>query len=225
LDQLEELTLKSIQIAKEAIQESGKSILLAASLPPLETSYRPDLVLDSALMDSMYKELYSILENNVDIIICETMSHSAEARSALASIQGSKAQKWLSWTIYGNQNTLPSGETITEAFNVVSDLECDAYLINCGGANLITEGIKELRPLTNKRIGGYGNSEKIEITNKDRSDRPEEDHWSAATAINENEYTEEVKVWVKEGATIVAGCCRTRPSHIKNMAEAFQTNI
>ena len=32
LDQLEELTLKSIQIAKEAIQESGESILLAASL-------------------------------------------------------------------------------------------------------------------------------------------------------------------------------------------------
>ena len=92
-------------------------------------------------------------------------------------------------------------------------------------ANLITEGIKELRPLTNKRICGYGNSEKIEITNKDRSDRPEEDHWSAATAINEREYTEEVQGWVKEGATIVAGCCRTRPSHIKNMAEAFQANI
>ena len=224
LDQLEALTLKSIQIAKEAIQESGKNILLAASLPPLETSYRSDLILDPALMDLMYKELASILENNVDIIICETMSHSAEARSALASIQHSSAQKWLSWTIYGNQNTLPSGETITEAFNEVSDLKCDAYLINCGGANLITEGLKELRPLTTKRIGGYGNSEKIEISNEDRSDRPEEDHWSSATAINEKEYTEEVQVWIKEGATIVAGCCRTRPSHIKHMAEAFQTN-
>ena len=34
-DQLEDLTLLSISIAKEAIKESGKDILLATSLPPL----------------------------------------------------------------------------------------------------------------------------------------------------------------------------------------------
>ena len=224
LDQLEDLTLKSLEIAKEAIQESGRDILLAASLPPLETSYRSDLILDSISMDSMYRELASILENNVDIIICETMSHSAEARSALAAIQNSNSQKWLGWTLYGNQNTLPSGETITEAFNAVSDLKCDAYLINCGGVNLITEGIKELRSLTDKRIGGYGNSEKIAISKEDRSDRPEEDHWSSATTISEKEYAKETQIWVEEGATIVAGCCRTRPSHIKILAETFQEN-
>ena len=221
LDQLEELTLKSIQIAKEAIQESGKDILLAASLPPLETSYRSDLILETASMDMMYQELASILENNVDIIICETMSHSREARSALASIQKSKSQKWIGWTLYGNQNTLPSGETITEAFNFISDLKCDAYLINCGGANLITEGIKELKSLTNERIGGYGNSEKIEISHEDRSDRPEEDHWASATPINEKEYAKEAQIWVEEGASIVAGCCRTRPSHIAEIVKTF----
>jgi homocysteine S-methyltransferase len=172
-------------------------------------------------MDMMYQELASILENNVDIIICETMSHSREARSALASIQESKSQKWIGWTLYGNQNTLPSGETITEAFNFISDLKCDAYLINCGGANLITEGIKELKSLTNKRIGGYGNSEKIEISYEDRSDRPEEDHWASATSINEKEYAQETQLWVAEGASIVAGCCRTRPAHIAEIAKTF----
>ena len=221
-NQLEDLTLHSISIAKEAIKESGKNILLAASLPPLETSYRSDLILEPDFMDSMYKELASILENNVDIIICETMSHSLEARSALKSIQDSKSQKWLAWTLYGNQNTLPSGETITEAFNAISDLSCDAYLINCGGANLITDGIKELRSLTNKRIGGYGNSEKIAISKASRSNRPEEDHWSSATAINEKEYAKEAKIWVEEGATIIAGCCRTRPAHIEQIAKTLQ---
>lgn len=218
---LEELTLKAIQIAREAIEESGKDILLAASLPPLETSYRSDLIIDSKSMDSMYMELAKILENEVDIIICETMSHSKEARSALTSIQKSRSQKWLGWTVYGNQNTLPSGETITEAFNIVSDLDCDAYLINCGGANLITEGIKELKKLTDKKIGGYGNSEKIDISNEDRSDRPEEDHWASATPIDEEEYAKEAEIWVKEGASIVAGCCRTRPAHIKEIVRTL----
>ena len=216
-NQLEELTLRSIQLAKEAIQESGKEVMLAASLPPLETSYRSDLILESTSMDSMYAELASILEGEVDIIICETMSHSEEARSALSSIQKSKSQKWLGWTVYGHQNTLPSGESITEAFKKISDLDCDAYLINCGGANLITEGIKELKTLTNKRIGGYGNSEKIEFSDKSRSNRPEEDHWAAASNIDEKEYAREVKKWVEEGASIVGGCCRTRPAHIKEI--------
>tara|TARA_B100001109_G_scaffold95526_1_gene77695 strand:- start:756 stop:1649 length:894 start_codon:yes stop_codon:yes gene_type:complete len=216
-NQLEELTLRSIQLAKEAIQESGKEVMLAASLPPLETSYRSDLILESTSMDSMYAELASILEGEVDIIICETMSHSEEARSALSSIQKSKSQKWLGWTVYGHQNTLPSGESITEAFKKISDLDCDAYLINCGGANLITEGIKELKTLTNKRIGGYGNSEKIEISDKSRSNRPEDDHWAAALNIDEKEYAREVQKWVEEGASIVGGCCRTRPAHIKEI--------
>ncbi len=218
---LEELTLKSIQIAKEAIQESGKEILLAASLPPLETSYRSDLILSINSMNSMYAELTSIMEGKVDIIICETMSHSKEARSALSSIQESRSQKWLGWTVYGNQNTLPSGESITEAYSAISDLKCDAYLINCGGANLITEGIKELKTLTTKRIGGYGNSEKIEISNNNRSNRPEEDHWAAAVTIDEKGYAEEAQKWVKEGATIVAGCCRTRPAHIEEIIKTL----
>ena len=37
-DQLEELTLLSISLAKDAIKESGKNIMVAASLPPLELS-------------------------------------------------------------------------------------------------------------------------------------------------------------------------------------------
>ena len=75
-DRLEELTLLSISIAHEAIKESGKDVLLAASLPPLETSYRADLILDFDQMKEQYSELAAILEGKVDIIICETMAHS-----------------------------------------------------------------------------------------------------------------------------------------------------
>ena len=36
-DQLEDLTLKAISLAKEAVKESGKEVDIAGSLPPLET--------------------------------------------------------------------------------------------------------------------------------------------------------------------------------------------
>ena len=44
-EDLKRLTLKSIDIARKAITKSQKNIKLMGSLPPLETSYRPDLVL------------------------------------------------------------------------------------------------------------------------------------------------------------------------------------
>ena len=80
-DQLEDLTLLSLSIARDAIKESGKDIKLAASLPPLETSYRADLILDYSKMYDQYQELANILEGEVDIIICETMAHSSGSQS------------------------------------------------------------------------------------------------------------------------------------------------
>jgi homocysteine S-methyltransferase len=222
-DRLEELTLLSLSIAKEAIEESGKDILLAASLPPLETSYRADLILDEIMMASQYDELAKILEGRCDIIICETMSHSTEAKIALSSIQNSNAEKWLSWTLHGNRcNTLPSGETIAEAFKQTSDLSCDAYLVNCCGANLVTESLKELKKLTNKPFGGYANSELIELSvDNTKEISAENNHWESAITIDEETYTSEVSKWIDEGASIIAGCCRTRPSHIKDMVSNF----
>ena len=220
-DRLEELTLLSIYIAKEAIKESGKNILLATSLPPLETSYRADLVLDKSKLEEQYAELVEIIEGKTDIIICETMAHSQEAEIALRSIQNSKSKKWLSWTLHGNRNNkLPSGEHIIEAFNRTSTLICDAYLINCCGANMITESMKELKNLTSKPFGGYANSEFIKtIDDASLEINAEDDHWNSATTIDEKTYTNEVAKWLEEGATIIAGCCRTRPSHIKDMVD------
>ena len=47
----------------------------------------------------------------------------------------------------------------------------------------------------------------------------EDDHWGSATTIDEKTYTNEVSKWLDEGATIIAGCCRTRPSHIEHMVK------
>tara|TARA_Y100000768_G_scaffold67926_1_gene47589 strand:- start:12335 stop:13231 length:897 start_codon:yes stop_codon:yes gene_type:complete len=217
-DEFEDLTILSLALAREAIDQSGKDIMLAASLPPLETSYRADLILDSSEMLDQYVELAEILEGKADIIICETMAHSQEAKIALSSIQNSKARKWLSWTLHGNKlNLLPSGEHINDAFKVTSDLHCDAHLINCCGVNLVTESLKELKKLTDKPFGGYANSELIEIDFNSKDIHSEEDHWDSAKTIDEKTYTSEVLKWVDEGATIIAGCCRTRPSHIKDL--------
>ena len=219
-DQLEDLTLKAVDIAKEAIKESGKNILLAGSLAPLETSYRADLILPESEMVEYYSELASILENEVDIIICETMSSSLEAKCALSSIQQSNAKIWVSWTLHGNRrNTLPSGENIKLALLDLQELRADAFLINCCGANLVAEAIKTLSDLTNKPVGGYANAENIIAfsENFNINSQAEDDQRDSRIQINESDYANEVEKWIALGATIIGGCCRTRPSYIREL--------
>jgi S-methylmethionine-dependent homocysteine/selenocysteine methylase len=219
-DQLEDLTLKAVDIAKEAIKESGKNILLAGSLAPLETSYRADLILPESEMVEYYFELASILENEVDIIICETMSSSLEAKCALSSIQQSNAKIWVSWTLHGNRrNTLPSGENIKSAFLDLQELKADAFLINCCGANLVAEAIKTLSDLTIKPVGGYANAENIIAfsENFNINNQAEDDQRDSRMQINESDYANEVEKWIDLGATIIGGCCRTRPSYIREL--------
>ena len=223
-DELIDLTLKSIELGKQAIKESNKDVKLAGSLPPLETSYRADLIQDKDKMIEQYSEIASILEGEVDIVICETMSCILEAECALSSVQNSKAEVWLSWTLMGNRvNLLPSGENIVDACNAIKDLRVDAYLVNCCGANLITEALASMNEITSKPIGGYANPELIspDTKNLNLTKNPESDHRSAATEIDEDRYAEEAIKWVENGATIIAGCCRTKPSYIKKLREVL----
>ena len=220
--ELESLTLKSIEIAQSAISKSKKEeIKILGSLPPLETSYRADLILHEEEMDKQYSEIANILKDKVDIIICETMASALEAKCALRAALNTNMPVWVSWTLHGNQmNTLPSGEKINDAFSKLAGLEPEAYLVNCCAANLVTPSLKVLNELTDIRLGAYANAENIQIeSNPSQSNSAEERHWESATEIDEETYLKEAGKWIKEGASIVGGCCRTRPSYIKELSE------
>ena len=117
-NKLKGLTLLSIELAHNAKKRSGKDVKIIGSLPPLETSYRADLVINEKEIYKNYKEIASILKNNVDVIICETMSSSIEAKIALNAALETNTESWISWTLHGNRlNVLPSGETLENAFN------------------------------------------------------------------------------------------------------------
>jgi len=220
-NELESLTIKSIEIAKEALLKTKRSdVKILGSLPPLETSYRADLILKEEEMNKQYSEIANILKDKVDIIICETMASALEAKCALKAALETNMPVWVSWTLHGDvRNTLPSGETVNQAFLELNGLEPDAYLINCCAANLVTPSIKALKELTDVPIGGYANAENV-ILNATNSNLKlaAERHWDSAIEINEKAYLEEAKLWIKEGASIVGGCCRTKPSYIKELS-------
>ena len=217
---LEELTSLSIDIAKEAKKESGKNIKIAASLPPLDTSYRPDLVGDITSIEKKYMEIVDIVKDRVDLIIIETMSSSMEASGALSACAKADIEVWLGYTLQGiRKNILPSGENLIDAINKVKHFNISAYVINCSSANITTEAIKLLSNEIDKPFGGYANSVNVNqiIDGDDEVANAEDLQVENQQLINAIDYSVIVKNWIDNGATIVGGCCGTSPEHIKKI--------
>ena len=129
---------------------------------------------------------------------------------------------WLSFTLHGNRkNTLPSGELLTEAIEAVSSYDFQAMLINCCATNQLTDAMRLLAQYTTLPYGGYANPERVhtygDSIGVDRD--PEGSRKSSAASIDIPQYISDVKDWVELGATIVGGCCRTRPAHIRKIRE------
>ncbi len=219
---LEELTSLSIDIAKEAKKESGKNIKIAASLPPLDTSYRPDLVGDITSIEKKYMEIVDIVKDRVDLIIIETMSSSMEASGALSACAKADIEVWLGYTLQGiRKNILPSGENLIDAINKVKHFNISAYVINCSSANITTEAIKLLSNEIDKPFGGYANSVNVSqiINGENEVDNAENMQVKHQQLINALDYSVIVKNWIDDGATIVGGCCGTSPEHIKKISD------
>ena len=219
-NKLEDLTLLSIDLAKEARQITNSNTKIAASLPPLDTSYRPDLVGDSDSLMRKYSEIVEIIKDKVDLIMIETMSSSAEAIGALKACKDIGMEVWLGFTLHGvRKNTLPSGESLTEALTAVKNYDVDAFLINCCSANMTSEAMKIFANEVKKPFGGYANSEIVDYIElgDDALDNAEDLQRESRKPINADQYSESVKEWIKTGASIVGGCCRTTPKHIEKI--------
>jgi S-methylmethionine-dependent homocysteine/selenocysteine methylase len=221
-DRVEELTELAVDLAEKACERAGRRPRIAGSFPPLETSYRADLVKGREEVLDGYRRIASVLTRRVDLIMCETLASSHEAMWACEAASETGLEYWMSWTLQGTRlNTLPSGESLTDAFTALGDLEPSAYLINCCGANFVTAALPILGELPTAPIGGYANAEHVVPDDESAGTAadPESAQRRAATVLKPDAYAEEAKRWLDAGASIVGGCCGTRPKYIRALRD------
>ena len=216
-DKMPELIHLAGKLAREAVKDSKKKVTVAGSLPPLEESYRPDLVIDKEEAVPIYETLIKELTPYVDIFICETMSSIKEMQHVIQALQNLDNVKpvWISWSLKEDKkNQLRSGESINEAFNASASIKPEAYLFNCTDPFAITEGLKELKELTQKPIGGYPN-----VFNVPDGWTLDNDVQVSLRDLSVEKFLEFAEEWRNLGATIIGGCCGIGPKFIKAVAD------
>lgn len=223
-DRFEELTLRALELAQQARDASGRAVRVAGSLPPLRTSYRANEVGDDEAILADYRRIAEILAPKVDIALCETLSSAREARAAVTAASEAGTEVWLSWTLQGDRiDRLPSGETVAQAHAAVEDFDVRAFLFNCCGANFVTSALAILRKLTDAPIGGYANSANvIEAEASAPIPQPEQ---LQREVLDIDGYALAVTQWMDAGATLVGGCCSTRPAHIARLRALIDARI
>lgn len=218
-DRFPELAQLAGQIARRVADEADDPVLVAGSLPPLDESYRWDLVPSSKEAQPVYTALAQALLPYVDVFLCETMSTAAEAVNAVSAarqVAGGSKPVWVSWTLAETPGGgLRSGEPIAEAVAALAPYDVDAYLFNCTTPEAITAGLVELRALTDKPIGAYPNRLHIPagwtLDNEIPAGRRE---MSVAQFLS---FAED---WRHSGASMIGGCCGIGPDFIRALSQA-----
>ena len=218
-DKFEYLNKKAGQIALD-VKKEFPNILVAGGLPPQNLTYEADDRSDDEIIKD-FNEQAKLLDPYVDFFYFDVWSSIKEFRCGIKAIK--EFNKPYLIGIHISEGTkLPSGENISDIKNII-DQQLLGIILACVSPENYEINLKELKNLNvpfGFKINGY-------ITTKPKNG------YSATFAKlngNPNEFlghredlTPEkvgkiIKKYKDNGATILGGCCETRPLHISAMA-------
>ena len=218
-DRFVELNLLACHLAVEARELSRREVVIAGSLPPLRGSFRPDLVGPGEEIEALYREQADLLAPHVDLLLCETMSSAVEGLAAASAACRTGKPVWVSWTLHEDRSgNLRSGETVEAAVAALRGLPVTGFLANCCAPESVTRAISNLAASKAAWIGGYANTfAPIPEDWTLSGDKDTDGLLTLREDLDPDHYAGHVADWLAAGATVVGGCCGTRPAHIAKM--------
>ena len=215
-----ELNELACRLAAEARAGAEQDVWIAGSLPPLHGSYRPDRVRPYAEIEPLYREQAEILAPHVDLLLCETMSSAEEAVAAAAAACATGKPVWVSYTLHEDRSgRLRSGESIAEAVRALGALPVSGVLANCCAPESIAAAMPALVATGAAYVGGSANTfAPVPATWTLDGGGPTDGVLGLRPDLDPPAYRAHVERWWAAGATVVGGCCGTRPAHIALLA-------
>lgn len=210
----------ALDAAETARNDAGHG-LIAGAIGPLGATYRPDLCPTPEDAARLYQEPISHLKGRADLLLFETLSSVDQVEGVLLATEGHGVPVWIAVTVSDSDGTcLRSGEPLTKLQPLLSRFSPDAVLINCAPPEVIGDGLDALAGLPCP-LGALGNGF-TKISDAFLGDAPTVDTLERRTDLSPEVYAGFARDWVRQGATIVGGCCEVGPCHIAAVAQALQ---
>ena len=217
--------LHSVALARQAASAfPDKHIVIAASLGPYGAAlhngaeYHGNYTCTFADLVQFHADRINVLANasgqeTPDLLAFETLPSLAEAEAiGQALMPHPELAAWFTFTC-ADQEHVAHGELLRQCAAAVAAFpQTVAIGVNCTHPTLIPALIAELRDASDKPIVVYPNSG---------------EGWDAKnrcwTGIGDPAaYRAQAAQWFAAGAQIIGGCCRTRPAHIREVAQVVR---
>jgi homocysteine S-methyltransferase len=219
-DKFEYLNTKAGEIAKKA-KDLHPHVLVAGGLPPQYLTYEADTRPDDEIKENFYDQA-KLLDPFIDFFYFDVLSSVREFKLAIQAIE-SFNKPYLVGAHISEGVKLPSGENISEIITTIDHKNLLGIILACVSPENYEKNLNEIKSLgvpfgfklngfiTTKPTSGYTNT-----FNKSKTGNPNE-----FLGHREDLMPEKMALIVKKfkeaGATILGGCCETRPAHIKEI--------
>ena len=221
-NKFEILNKKAGEIAKK-IKKKYPSILVAGGLPPQNITYSEDTRNENEIMRN-FQDQAKILNPYIDFFYLDVLSSIREISIAINSIKEFNKPFLIGAHISEGIN-LPSGEKLSDITKKIETKNLLGVILACVSPENFERNIDEIKKLgypfgfkmnafeKTKISGGYTSSYK-----KSKTGNPNE-FLGQRKDLTPDKMAEFAKKFKDAGATILGGCCETRPAHIKKISE------
>ncbi len=195
-----QLAHSAVAVCRQAV---GPRAQVAGSLAPLEDCYAPERTPDDAALAREHAALAEVLTAaGCDLLLVETMPTRRELVAAVRAAAACGLPVWAAVT-FGPEGRWFAGDELRRAADEAQRAGASAFLLNCSDPATITARLGELAPREGLRLGAYGNA-----------------IFDRGGLWTPTRYAREARRWEAAGATILGGCCGTRPEHLRAVTTA-----
>lgn len=219
-DTADQLMLRSVELAHQALNDNSSTALVAASLGPYGamlhdgSEYSGDYRVSTTVLRDFHESRIALFDTaNVDVLALETVPSLQEAEVLATLLRQTGTPSWVSFSCKDEAH-ISDGTTIEDAVRLFANHpKVCAIGINCTAPEFAVSLIRKIhRALPHKAIIAYPNSGEIYTA----------DNNSWAGEADVDGFATEARHWIASGASIVGGCCRVSPRQIAAMAAAVR---
>ena len=221
-DKFEYLNKKAGEIALEAKKLYPKT-LIAGGLPPQYLTYEADTRDEDEIRENFYSQA-KLLNPYIDFFYFDVLSSIKEFKIAIDCIKEFDKPYLIGAHISEGTN-LPSGEKISEIITKIKQEKLLGIILSCISPENYDLNLNEIKnldvPFGFKLNAFIKTNPKPNYTGaykKSKTGNPNE-FLGQRKDLTPEKMAEFAKKFKDAGATILGGCCETRPSHIKAISD------
>jgi len=219
-DKFEYLNKKAGEIAKKT-KEFYPHILVAGGLPPQNNTYEADERKESIIKNAFYEQA-KIINPFVDFFYFDVLSSVREFRLGINAIKVFN-KPYLIGAHISEGTKLPSNENLSDIVNKIDHKNLLGIILSCVSPENYEKNLDEIKNLgipfgfklnafiTTSPKDGY-------FANYTKSGGNPNEFLGQRKDLDPKKMSIFVKKFKEAGATILGGCCETRPSHIKEIS-------